>query len=230
MLSFWCFRWLSIASWPVTRAHEQTYSSQFLHVSPDKLTVTGNKGYRLARATHAAPEYGTWFFEITVKLNQGHVRVGWAPGYADKDLPCGCEDCSYSYRDIEGTKFNAARPQSYGDSYSTGDVIGCWLRLPPRPAVAAKALGDTDDEASSSELSGVSNGGKGLKVRYIKGTNSAFFLVPEQERKRVDGAQIRFTKNGIDQGIAHNEIWAAHYHPAVSLYKNAQVRSECFIC
>lgn len=93
------------------------------------------------------------------------VRVGWAPGQADKDLPCGCEANSYSYRDVEGTKvaptqthphtlfeldgvadalktsaprlqFNAARPGKYGEAFTTGDVIGCYIKLPNRGANA----------------------------------------------------------------------------------------------
>ena len=68
---------------------------------------------------------------VTVDLNQsGHVRIGWAQGQADMDLPCGCEHWSYAYRDVEGTRFNNATPKAYAAPYATGDVIGCRITLP----------------------------------------------------------------------------------------------------
>ena len=50
-----------------------------LTISADRLTVTGDKGYSMVRATHGVNR-GTWYFELT--LNQqpegSHTRLGWS--------------------------------------------------------------------------------------------------------------------------------------------------------
>ena len=54
----------------------------------------------------------------------------------------------------------------------------------------------------------------------------AYFVVPHREAGQVPkhkGGQIRFYKNGEDQGVAFNDVLSGEYYPAVSLYKNARV-------
>lgn len=46
-------------------ALSRTDKAQQLQLSNDRLSVTGSKGYRMARATHGAHE-GTWYYEVTI--------------------------------------------------------------------------------------------------------------------------------------------------------------------
>eukprot|EP01051_Picozoa_sp_SAG22_P000678 SAG22_NODE_20_length_32168_cov_40.859241_8_plen_173_part_00 len=132
--------------------------------------------------------------------------------------------------------FNGGLKKEYGESYSTGDVIGCYLSLPDKPAAAAAAAAAAsaregeDGEAAaaaSTPVSGVSDGGKGLQTVYLNGSTSAYYVVPDKALAKPKGkgrvSALHFTKNGVDQGAAYTGIWEAHYHPAVSLYKNATV-------
>lgn len=41
--------------------------------------------------------------------------------------------------------------------------------------------------------------------------------------KIVQGSEIRFFKNGIDQGVAFRNVYEGTYYPAVSLYMGANV-------
>jgi hypothetical protein len=56
-----------------TIGHRQVASSQrWLQGVTSRIGVAG---YRLARATHAAPRSGSWYYEITVELNFGGCDV-----------------------------------------------------------------------------------------------------------------------------------------------------------
>ena len=51
----------------------KVYTSTHLLDRVDKetrLSITGHKGYRLSRATHAVP-CGDWYYEVSVELNDG---------------------------------------------------------------------------------------------------------------------------------------------------------------
>lgn len=99
---------------------------------------------------------GTWYYEVVIERGDGasgagkgtggdvgnaHVRAGWARREANLDAPVGA--CAYSYgvRDVGGEKVHISRPKPYGgQGFKTGDVVGCLITLPPRPAV------ESDDE------------------------------------------------------------------------------------
>ena len=54
--------------------------SSLIALSRDRLNITTEKGFRLARATHSVSE-GEWFFEVFVGLSEAesaHCRLGWA--------------------------------------------------------------------------------------------------------------------------------------------------------
>jgi hypothetical protein len=68
-----------------------------------------------------------------------HVRVGWATAQANLHNPVGFDHCSYSYRDVDGTKFHQAIGRPYGDSFGVGDVVGCHLHLPTSSARTAES-------------------------------------------------------------------------------------------
>ena len=88
-----------------------------------------------------------------------HFRVGWAARQAELEGPVGYDKFSFGYRDVGGTiillihnchillislylyhyhyhyKYSGAkvhaslREDDYGESYSAGDVVGCFIRL-----------------------------------------------------------------------------------------------------
>lgn len=126
--------------------------SSFLRISPDASTVTTDKGYRSGRANVAVRE-GTWYYEVVVERGDGrggagkgtggevgnaHVRVGWARREANLDAPVGADAYSYGVRDVGGEKVHISRPKPYGHGFRTGDVVGCLITLPPRPAIESE--------------------------------------------------------------------------------------------
>jgi Set1/Ash2 histone methyltransferase complex subunit ASH2 len=110
-----------------------------LRLSADGMTLTGEKGYRTVRATHAAPA-GDWYFEVRVLEHQppnACLRVGWATERADLQVPVGFDRHSYSVR-MDGSKFHQSIGRPYAmQSFALGDVIGCHLHLPLPRATGA---------------------------------------------------------------------------------------------
>nr|GAT43992.1 COMPASS complex protein [Mycena chlorophos] len=117
--------------------------SSFVHVTKDGLTLLGGKGFRSARCNAPIRE-GRWYMEVKVirgggehvledgKREGSHVRVGWARREAPLNGPVGLDGYSYGYRDKTGDKVTLSRPKHYGRPYTTGDVIGMYICLPPR--------------------------------------------------------------------------------------------------
>lgn len=102
-----------------------------------RLTAHSNKGYRMVRANRGVDD-GAWYFEITVEFlgPTGHTRLGWATQKAEVQAPVGYDAQSYAYRDLQGLKVNAARPEPYGEEYKEGDVVGFYIHLPNGAALA----------------------------------------------------------------------------------------------
>lgn len=84
----------------------------------------------MIRATHGIRE-GSWYFEIFIEQHDGHTRLGWSREQADLRVPVGFDNYSYSYRDVQGDVFHKSRGKPYGEPYGPGDVIGCFIHLPP---------------------------------------------------------------------------------------------------
>jgi hypothetical protein len=104
-----------------------------LVLSPDHLECTGCEGgYRMARATHGV-HAGSYFWEVQVLEPLGpdaHVRLGWSTRLGELQSFVGYDKYSYGYRDVDGSKCHQCiREDHYGQSYSEGDIIGCFLRL-----------------------------------------------------------------------------------------------------
>ncbi len=76
-----------------------------LQLSEDRLSVTGQKGFRTVRATHGA-YVGTWYCEVLVKHlgKTGHVRLGWCTRKVELQAPVGYDEFGFCYRDLEGSK------------------------------------------------------------------------------------------------------------------------------
>jgi len=104
---------------------------------------------------------GTWYYEVQVERGDGdlgvgkgtgggevpnaHVRVGWGRREAILDAPVGLDAYSYGLRDVRCEKVHLSRRKPYGDParhLRTGDIIGCLIKLPPRPKVEHRDISD----------------------------------------------------------------------------------------
>ena len=117
--------------------------SPFLKVTTDGLGLMGDKGFRSARCNTPFRE-GQWYMEVVVEHGGGevledsgqregsHVRVGWGRREAPLNGPVGLDGYSYGFRDKTGEKVTLSRPRPYGRQFTSGDVIGMYIALPPR--------------------------------------------------------------------------------------------------
>lgn len=102
-----------------------------LKVSDDRLTVIGEKGYSMLRATHAVSR-GSWYWEAQIVdlPDGGAARIGWAQEYANLQAPAGYDKFGYSWRSRKGTKFHESIGKHYSDGYTLGDILGFLIVLP----------------------------------------------------------------------------------------------------
>lgn len=107
----------------------------------------------MVRATHGVHR-GAYYWEMEMLEPQGpnaHVRVGWATRQGELQAPVGYDQYSFGYRDTGGVTtrvavsqafthyspksstgsrvHNSERHDDYGEGYSAGDVIGCYISL-----------------------------------------------------------------------------------------------------
>eukprot|EP00742_Colponemidia_sp_Colp-10_P006111 GILJ01006539.1.p1 GENE.GILJ01006539.1~~GILJ01006539.1.p1 ORF type:complete len:414 (-),score=59.97 GILJ01006539.1:13-1209(-) len=206
-------------------------SSQHVKITEDGWTVTGAKGYRTAKSSHGVRD-GEWFFEITVNEPalpppypgfEAHTRLGWCSSRADIEAPVGCDKFGYSYRDIEGTKFHNGCGAAYGLPYTVGDVIGCYIKLPPpKVRLVPQPLPPTTVTSLVSPLP-ASVSLSGLPTPPPGPSPIPFTRSSTDELYETDGGCIHFFKNGVDQGVAFTDIYEGLYFPAASLYMRACV-------
>lgn len=182
---------------PDTVLLSKTDKASQLQLSSDRLSVTGTKGYRAVRATHGMYE-GSFYCEVTVtRLSPtGHCRLGWSSKKSEIQAPVGFDGHGYSYRDLEGSKVHKALREAYGEAYVEGDVIGLLLHMPP---------GGRPMERRMCEI-----------VRY----KGSLYHVDEGEEppKPLHGSKVAFTRNGVYQGVAYEDILEGTYYPSASLY------------
>ncbi|KAK3264279.1 hypothetical protein CYMTET_26971, partial [Cymbomonas tetramitiformis] len=177
-------------------------------VSPDGLTVSSRKGYRMIRATRAVTQ-GAWFYEAKIDFlgSSGHVRIGWSTAQGELNAPVGFDRWSYGYHDIQGAKVHRAERTSYGEPFKEGDVIGIYIYLPPTEHVI-KEYDDLPQEL----------------VRWKGKLYAATPVVTTHESNNLSqplpGSLIQFYKNGRTAGEAFRDINEGAYYPAVSLYTN----------
>ncbi|KAJ7738524.1 hypothetical protein DFH07DRAFT_841104 [Mycena maculata] len=127
--------------------------SSFVQVTKDGLGLSGSTGFRSARCNAPIRE-GRWYMEVKVVRGGGehlhddgkhegsHVRLGWGRREAPLNGPVGLDGYSYGYRDKTGDKVTLSRPRPYGRPFSSGDVIGMYISLPPRRQANPKDLND----------------------------------------------------------------------------------------
>ncbi|KAI5968972.1 ASH2 [Candida margitis] len=102
--------------------------------SKDSMSVTQSQGWRSARSNVGIRE-GSYYFEFKI-LNVGensHVRVGLARREASLEAPVGYDAYGYGVRDVDGQLMFISRRKNVcvKDGFTTGDVIGFLVELPP---------------------------------------------------------------------------------------------------
>uniref|UniRef100_A0A0B7APG6 B30.2/SPRY domain-containing protein n=1 Tax=Arion vulgaris TaxID=1028688 RepID=A0A0B7APG6_9EUPU len=187
-----------------------------LKVSDDRLTVTGEKGYSMIRASHGV-SYGEWYFEVRIDEmpNDNAARVGWSLSLGNLQAPCGYDKFSYSWRSRKGTAFHQSRGHHYHDGgYKEGDVLGFYISLPwpsdyelllpqtfkDRPLVKFKSHLYFEDKDNVSDT--------------------------EKTLKSAKGSKMMMYKNGKCAGVAFSDIFEGTYYPAISLYKSTVVTAN----
>ncbi|KAF0298047.1 Set1/Ash2 histone methyltransferase complex subunit ASH2 [Amphibalanus amphitrite] len=169
--------------------------AQCLRISDDRLSVTGDKGYCMVRATHCVRR-GTWYWEatITAQPEGAHCRIGWGGPLANLNAPLGYDKFGYSWRSRKGTVFHEARGRHLSPGYQQGDVLGILIHL-PEAAIPARLPDSYKDKP------------------LIKSKSHLYFedkddVAGTLERlKPVAGAYIAFYKNGKLQGQTFHNLY-----------------------
>uniref|UniRef100_A0A8C7MJE0 Set1/Ash2 histone methyltransferase complex subunit ASH2 n=3 Tax=Salmoninae TaxID=504568 RepID=A0A8C7MJE0_ONCKI len=114
-----------------------------LKISDDRLTVTGEKGYSMVRASHGVRK-GSWYFEVSIDEMPPDTaaRLGWSQPLGNLQAPLGYDKFSYSWRSKKGTRFHQSVGKHYSSGYGQGDTLGFFIELPDGTETA-KALPDT---------------------------------------------------------------------------------------
>uniref|UniRef100_A0ABM5EPY2 Set1/Ash2 histone methyltransferase complex subunit ASH2 isoform X5 n=1 Tax=Pogona vitticeps TaxID=103695 RepID=A0ABM5EPY2_9SAUR len=183
-----------------------------LKISDDRLTVIGEKGYSMVRASHGVRK-GAWYFEISVDEMppETAARLGWSQPLGNLQAPLGYDKFSYSWRSKKGTKFHQSIGKHYSSSYGQGDVLGFYISLPD-DTETAKSLPDTYKDKALIKFKS-----------YLYFEEKDFVDKAEKSLKQAPGSEIIFYKNGASQGVAYKDIFEGVYFPAVSLYKGCTV-------
>uniref|UniRef100_A0A4W6F1D2 Set1/Ash2 histone methyltransferase complex subunit ASH2 n=1 Tax=Lates calcarifer TaxID=8187 RepID=A0A4W6F1D2_LATCA len=179
-----------------------------LKISDDRLTVTGEKGYSMVRASHGIRK-GSWYFEVSVDdmPPETAARLGWSQPLGNLQAPLGYDKFSYSWRSKKGTRFHQSIGKHYSSGYGQGDTLGFFIELPDGTETA-KALPDTYKDKA-----------------LIKFKSYLYFEekgLCGQSREEKPGTMI-FYKNGVSHGVAFENLFEGIYFPAISLYKSCTV-------
>uniref|UniRef100_A0A8D2MTM3 Set1/Ash2 histone methyltransferase complex subunit ASH2 n=1 Tax=Zonotrichia albicollis TaxID=44394 RepID=A0A8D2MTM3_ZONAL len=183
-----------------------------LKISDDRLTVVGEKGYSMVRASHGVRK-GAWYFEISMDEMPPDTaaRLGWSQPLGNLQAPLGYDKFSYSWRSKKGTKFHQSIGKHYSSGYGQGDVLGFYINL-PEDTETAKSLPDTYKDKALIKFKS-----------YLYFEEKDFVDKAEKSLKQAPGSQIIFFKNGVNQGVAFKDIFEGVYFPAISLYKGCTV-------
>lgn len=168
-----------------------------LQLSADRLSVTGEKGFRTARATHGY-HCGTYYCEVSVQTlgKTGHCRLGWTTKKSELNAPVGYDQYGLGYRDVDGSRVHKALREEYGTPFGEGDVIGLFIHLP---------AGGRTLELRTTEI-----------MRY-KG-HLYHKVEDDPEPKPLAGSLVGFSKNGEWQGAAYRDFLEGTYYPSAALY------------
>ena len=186
-----------------------------LKVSEDRLSVTGERGYCMARATHGA-HFGTYYYEVTVTdMPEGSAaRIGWSQELGNLQGPAGYDKFSYGWRSRKGTAFHDSRGKHFSDSgFRQGDTVGFLIHLPVDPHAR-----DSVNRESYLPLT--------HKERPLVKFKSYFYFEQKDEAQKVSkflrpliGSRMVCFRNGEEVGTMFSDVNAGIYYPAASLYK-----------
>uniref|UniRef100_A0A1A9X3G9 Ran-binding proteins 9/10 homolog n=1 Tax=Glossina brevipalpis TaxID=37001 RepID=A0A1A9X3G9_9MUSC len=91
-----------------------------------------NEAASVRTAHPIPPACGIYYFEVKIisKSKNGYMGIGLtAKQFRMNRLP-GCDKESYGYHGAEGNSFSSAgHAQSYGPTFTTGDIIGCCVNF-----------------------------------------------------------------------------------------------------
>uniref|UniRef100_A0A3P8VC56 Set1/Ash2 histone methyltransferase complex subunit ASH2 n=1 Tax=Cynoglossus semilaevis TaxID=244447 RepID=A0A3P8VC56_CYNSE len=183
-----------------------------LKISDDRLTVTGEKGYSMVRASHGVRK-GSWYFEVTVDEMPAETaaRLGWSQPLGNLQAPLGYDKFSYSWRSKKGTRFHQSMGKHYSAGYGQGDTLGFFIEL-PEDTETAKALPDTYKDKALIKFKS-----------YLYFEEKDYVDKAEKSLKTVSPSRMIFFKNGVSQGVAFENLFEGMYFPAISLYKSCTV-------
>ncbi|CBN77514.1 conserved unknown protein [Ectocarpus siliculosus] len=196
----------------------------------DQLTVTGHKGFRMARATKGVSN-GTWYWECAVlppETTEGHCRLGWSLPAGKLQGPVGYDKFSYAYRDIAGSKVHDShRSDNYGEPWGPGDVIGFLIRLKsPTP----EEIIDTVGASSDSGRHGMTAAAAAAALAAGQSPSELAATAASDTAAGDPLNEIRFFKNGRDQGVAYSamkpgisRLGAVAVHPLLKLEGGSSV-------
>lgn len=185
-----------------------------IKTSDDRVSITGEKGYSLIRATHGV-SLGTWYWEATIgeQPEGSHTRIGWGQQLSNLQAPLGYDKFGYSWRSRKGTVFHESCGKHYADGgYKKGDVLGIMIVLPENENEVSKKLPPTYKDKPLVKFRS--------HLYYEDKDDVAESL---KNLKPVPGSKVIFFKNGKSYGDAFKEIYGGVYYPSVSLYKNINV-------
>ncbi|KAL3875354.1 hypothetical protein ACJMK2_033311 [Sinanodonta woodiana] len=184
-----------------------------LKISDDRLSVSGEKGYSMVRATHGVRR-GSWYYEVHIDemIQDSATRIGWSQALGNLQAPCGYEKFSYSWRSKKGTCFHQSKGKHFSDEgYGEGDVIGFYIYLPD-PDDPSKLLPPTYKDRPLVKFKS-----------HLYYEEKDYVAETEKNLKISTGSKMIVFKNGKSQGVAFSDVFEGLYYPAISLYKNAKV-------
>lgn len=168
--------------------------------------LTANSGYCMARTTHGIDRGGRWYFEVTIETPtqpDGHVRLGWAQILAQTEGPVGFDEHSYAIRDKDGATVHAGRPRPYAHQFGPGSVIGVFLETADQ-----SGLDTVCDESKRAHIES--------EFPPLKFGN---YLVKQEI---LAHGRISFAIDGMDFGLAFENIYHGKYYPAISLFNGGR--------
>uniref|UniRef100_A0A3P9ITL8 Set1/Ash2 histone methyltransferase complex subunit ASH2 n=1 Tax=Oryzias latipes TaxID=8090 RepID=A0A3P9ITL8_ORYLA len=189
-----------------------------LKISDDRLTVTGEKGYSMVRASHGVRK-GAWFFEVTVDEMPAETaaRLGWSQPLGNLQAPLGYDKFSYSWRSKKGTRFHQSIGKHYSSGYGQGDTLGFFIELPDGTETA-RSLPDTYKDKALIKFKS-----------YLYFEEKDYVDKAEKALKATSPSRMIFYKNGVSQGVAFENLFEGIYYPAISLYKSCTPLLSSFL-